>query len=172
MLKLVGVMLVLGSCGTLGLAARERLRNRVRTLEAMLSALLRIRAEIAGALVPLPTILQELAESKQTVQAQVFGEMCTRMNQQNGLSLAYHWSSTFRDMADDLGLQNEEILILRDAATFLGRYAQEQQLRNLDYTITRLEEVRHTACEELCKRGGVYRTCGIAAGIVAVLVFV
>lgn len=169
MLDWMGALLVVGACSTLGLAARERLRQRVRVLDSMLAALAFLRAEIEGLSTPLPDVLHRLAAADQPVQAQVFGEICRRMAAQNGLSLSFHWNSTFRDLADDLALQEEEIAILRDASNFLGRYDVQQQLRSLDYTTERLEACRRNACEVLCHRGNIYRLGGFAAGVVVVI---
>ena len=170
MLKWMGILLIIGSCGSLGMAARDRLHRRVCALASMIAALERIRAEIDGRLTPLPDILQMLADTGDRTQQRLFGEMCERAKDGAGLSLAYHWSSSVRDLADELAFGADETRVLSDASSFLGRYEQSQQLRSLDYTVARLEEYRRNACEELRKRGSVYRTCGVAAGIITVLV--
>ena len=46
MLKLIGSVMVFGSCAALGLSARQNLRRRVAAADAMLLALGLIRSEI------------------------------------------------------------------------------------------------------------------------------
>ena len=48
MLKLIGSVMVFGSCAALGLSARQNLRRRVAAADAMLLALGLIRSEIAA----------------------------------------------------------------------------------------------------------------------------
>lgn len=172
MLNVLGALLIVGACGTLGLAARQRLTMRVAALTAMLTAVRQISAEIESRMTPTPEILTELAESHDRFQRRLFGEICARMEKQAGMSLGYHWSSAVRDLAEELCLGDEGCAVLRDASAFLGRYDSGQQVQCLSYTAARLEECRRSACEELRQRGSVYRTCGIAVGILVVLVLI
>ena len=172
MLKLLGCLLVVGACGALGLSARQQLRARVSAINAMLDALTTLCVEIEGSLSPLPAVFARLAQSANGRQKRLFGEICRRMEQAPGMSLGYHWSSTVRDLADELGLAPPECTALRDAAAFLGRYDSAQQIECLRQTARKLEECRREACEALHQKGNVYRTCGLAAGLLAVLVLV
>lgn len=170
MLKVLGALLVMGACTTLGLAARTKMRRQITTLSAMLDAISFLRAEIEGPRTPLPELIDTLAHSKNPDQKQLFREMHRRMERMPGMSLGYHWSSTVRDFAEEFCLSEEATAILRDASSFLGRYDAGQQLQCLQYTAERLEGYRQQACQEYQKHGNVYRTCGIAAGIFMVLI--
>ena len=170
MLELLGATLIVGACGALGLAARQRLTLRIAALTAMLDGVRLISAEIEGRMTPLPDVFHQLARSPNRFQRRLFGEICARMERAESMSLGYHWSSTVRDLADELALAPDDCAVLRDAAAFLGRYDAGQQVKSLDYTASRLEECRRAACAELRQRGNVYRACGVAVGILVVLV--
>ena len=75
-----------------------------------------------------------------------------------------------RDLRSELGLEETDAQALRQCAGYLGRYQTEQQLAGLQHTRTELERARENACAALGSRGRFYRTCGLAAGIVTVLV--
>ena len=47
MLKLIGAVMIFGSCAALGLSARQTLRRRVAAADAMLLALSLIESEIS-----------------------------------------------------------------------------------------------------------------------------
>jgi stage III sporulation protein AB len=169
MLRLLGTVLVIGACSALGFSARQHMAHRVIILEQFIQMLDMISAELDNHQTPLPDIIHQLAEESGTELRRLFSEMNRRLACKDGLSFAYRWQTTIRDMAPELGLESEEITILRDVAAYLGRYQAEQQIFGLQQTRARLESVKANALHTLQTKGSVYRTCGIAGGIVAVL---
>ena len=123
MLKLIGSVMVFGSCAALGLSARQNLRRRVAAADAMLLALGLIRSEISGRRTPMPEIVGLLTENEQPIVRKVFRTLQRRLREQNGLSLGYLWRSTLRDCRAQVGLGTQECDILCDAANFLRRWS-------------------------------------------------
>ena len=162
MLKLIGSVMVFGSCAALGLSARQNLRRRVAAADAMLLALGLIRSEIFGL----------LTENEQPIVRKVFRTLQRRLREQNGLSLGYLWRSTLRDCRAQVGLGTQECDILCDAANYLGRYDADEQLTGLSQVERRLAASREAAQEDLANRGNLYRTCGIALGLLVILVLI
>ena len=95
-----------------------------------------------------------------------------RLREQNGLSLGYLWRSTLRDCRAQVGLGTQECDILCDAANYLGRYDADEQLTGLSQVERRLAASREAAQEDLANRGNLYRTCGIALGLLVILVLI
>ena len=91
MLKLIGSVMVFGSCAALGLSARQNLRRRVAAADAMLLALGLIRSEISGRRTPMPEIVGLLTENEQPIVRKIFRTLQRRLREQNGLSLGYLW---------------------------------------------------------------------------------
>lgn len=172
MLKLIGSVMVFGSCAALGLSARQNLRRRVAAADAMLLALGLIRSEISGRRTPIPEIVGLLAENEQPIIRKVFRTLQRRLREQNGLSLGYLWRSTLRDCRAQVGLGTQECDILCDAANYLGRYDADEQLTGLSQVERRLAASREAAQEDLANRGNLYRTCGIALGLLVILVLI
>lgn len=169
MLRLLGTILVIGACSALGFSAKQRLVRRERALDQMIQALDWMAAELGERQTPLPEMIEQLKEEGGADSRRFFKEMFRRIQEENGLSFSYRWQTTARDIAPELGLEEEETAILRDAAAYLGRYQAEQQLFGLRQTRARLEAIRVRVCNELRTKGSIYRICGIAAGIVTVL---
>ena len=165
MLKLIGSVMVFGSCAALGLSARQNLRRRVAAADAMLLAIGLIRSEISGRRTPMP-------ENEQPIIRKVFRTLQRRLREQNGLSLGYLWRSTLRDCRAQVGLGTQECDILCDAANYLGRYDADEQLTGLSQVERRLAASREAAQEDLANRGNLYRTCGIALGLLVILVLI
>lgn len=170
MLKLMGIVMIIGACGTLGLSARQALRRRVTAADAMLLALHLIDSEIAARRTPMPELIETLAEQENSVIRVVFSDLSKRLQEQNGLSLGYQWRACLRDKREQIGLGAQECDILCEAAGWLGRYDAAEQRAGLRVIAQRLQAAREAAQSELQNKGNLYRTCGIALGILVVLV--
>lgn len=172
MLKLMGSVMIFGACAALGLSARQGLRRRVAASDAMLLALKLMGSEISCRRAPIPEIVGQLAESENTAIRTVFGHLSRRLREENGLSLGYLWRASLRDCRDRIGLGKAECDILCEAAAWLGRYDAAEQVAGLEQVARRLSAARDTAAGELQNKGNLYRTCGIALGILVVLVLI
>ncbi len=170
MLRLFGSVLILGACCSLGLAAQQQLRQRLCALESMLSALDYIAAEITCRRTPLPALIEHLAASPERATTCVFSAVLRELRTEDGCSLPYKWCRAFRASREDAGLGEEETLALCDMAAFLGRYDASQQTKELDYVRGRLCEIRERVREETHIRGRLYRSCGVAIGVMTVLI--
>ena len=164
MLKLIGSVMIFGSCAALGLNARRELRRRVAAADAMLLALRLMENEITAHRTPMPEIIDLLAKNENAVIRQIFSGVRRRMRERSGLSLSYLWCAGMRAAQADAGLGREECGVLCDAANFLGRYDASEQKAAIDTALHRLQMLRELAFAELRDRGSLYRTCGIAAG--------
>ena len=172
MLKLIGSVMIFGSCAALGLNARRELRRRVAVADAMLLALRLMENEITARRTPMPEIIDLLAKNENAVVRQIFSGVRRRMRERSGLSLSYLWCAGMRAAQADAGLGREECGVLCDAANFLGRYDASEQKAAIDTALHRLQMLRELAFAELRDRGSLYRTCGIAAGLLVILVLV
>ena len=157
MLKLIGAVMIFGSC---------------TAADAMLLALSLIGSEISCRRTPLPEIIGELAENQNPTIRLVFSGLRRRLREQNGLSLSYLWRANLRDNRAEAGLGAVECDILCEAANYLGRYDAAEQVAGLEQVGRRLSAARAAADEELRGKGNLYRTCGIALGILVILVLI
>lgn len=110
--------------------------------------------------------------NEQPIVRKVFRTLQRRLREQDGLSLGYLWRSTLRDCRAQVGLGTQECDILCDAANYLGRYDADEQLTGLSQVERRLAASREAAQEDLANRGNLYRTCGIALGLLVILVLI
>ena len=87
MLKLIGSVMIFGSCAALGLNARRELRRRVAAADAMLLALRLMENEITARRTPMPEIIDLRAKNENAVVRQIFSGVRRRMRERSGLSL-------------------------------------------------------------------------------------
>ena len=137
MLKLIGSVMIFGSCAALGLNARRELRRRVAAADAMLLALRLMENEITAHRTPMPEIIDLLAKNENAVIRQIFSGVRRRMRERSGLSLSYLWCAGMRAAQADAGLGREECGVLCDAANFLGRYDASEQKAAIDTALHR-----------------------------------
>lgn len=169
MLKLLGAILIIGSCGALGLSARQELRLRITAIDGCMKALQRIENEIDCCRTPSDELITQLSQEGDAQVLPIFRRMAEQIGRADGLSLGYKWCRALKDIGPSCGLREEELGILCDASAFLGRYDSDQQLRSLRLTVSRLEAVRGEAAEDLKNKGNLYRTCGLTLGLLAVI---
>ena len=169
MLRMLGMVLVVGASTTLGLSARQRLSHRVRSLTQFIQAFDLLIAEMQSNQTPLPQLISMLTQEDIGESTRFFKILQKRMQTNADLSFSYHWQTTARDLAEDLGLESGEVEALRQAASYLGRYQAEQQLTGLMHTREQLVGICRQARQMLETKGNLYRTCGIAVGVVVVL---
>ena len=81
MLKLIGSVMIFGSCAALGLNARRELRRRVAAADAMLLALRLMENEITARRTPMPEIIDLLAKNENAVVRQIFSGVRRRMRE-------------------------------------------------------------------------------------------
>ena len=170
MLKLLGAVMIIGACSALGLSVKQRMRLHLRALDAMIAMLQYISSELQCRMTPLPELIITLSQSEDPITRKIFGVMRRKMEQDDGLSLPYKWCRAFQGCREAVGLEEEETRLLCDMSAFLGKYDAAQQVKSLEYVRRRLCDLRLSAVEELRNKGNLYRTCGIALGIVTVLV--
>lgn len=172
MLKMIGIVLIIGSFTGIGMSQRQRFRGHVVVLGDLISVLDTISGELSFHLTSIPEIIAQLAQDKRPSIAHIFGAMHTLVQQDDSLSLTYKWMKAFRDHGRDAGLTDEDIGILCDLSEFIGKYDARAQQKSVDYAKERLSRQLEIASAEMKSKGAVYRTCCIAAGILLVLVLI
>jgi stage III sporulation protein AB len=170
MLKVMGILLIIGSFAGIGIAQHQNYRERVNVLQGLLHALELIADEVSFRLTSVPNLVELLSHNKQPQVAELFSKMNTSLQEENGLSLTYKWMKTFQQYGEENGLKEEDIRILCDMSDFIGKYDAKSQKKSLEYAHKRLETQLEMARADLKNKGMVYRTCCIAAGMLLVFV--
>ena len=172
MLKMIGMVLIVGSFAGIGIAQQKQFRSHVVVLGDMISVLDTISNELSFHLTSIPELVSRLASDSRPAVSRIFRTMHERIQKDDHLSLTFKWMKTFRDCGKEAGLQEEDIRILCDLSEFIGKYDARAQQKSIDYAKMRLSRQLEIASAELGNKSIVYRTCCIAAGILLVLVLI
>ena len=167
MLKLVGMIFIIGACSAVGLKAGRRLTLRIEALNEWISALEIMRAEITMKRTPLGEIIT-LLEARQGLLAPVF-TLIREESQKNFFTAA--WKHALA-LSCELGLTEEDAAHLRSLGATLGRYDAEEQDTAIRYCKTRLEHALGMAISDRESKGRAYRGMGVALGVIFVLVII
>lgn len=172
MLKIAGIVLIVGSFTGIAVSQRQQFQRRVTALNDMLSMLDYLSGELAYRLTDVPTMVEQLAQDSRASVAELFGQLLALLRRDDQLSLSFKWMKAFRECGPRIGLKEEDIAILCDLSDFIGKYDVQSQQKSIDYARGRLRGQLSVATSELKSKGSVYRTCCIAAGILLVLVLI
>ena len=173
MLKLIGSVMVFGSCAALGLSARQNLRRRVAAADAMLLALGLIRSEISGKTDTYAGNCRSADGKRAADYPQSLSHAAAPpAGARTACRSATCGAAPCGTARAQVGLGTQECDILCDAANYLGRYDADEQLTGLSQVERRLAASREAAQEDLANRGNLYRTCGIALGLLVILVLI
>jgi stage III sporulation protein AB len=171
MLKLIGSALVICCCTLLGLKATGRIRQHIRALSGLLSALDIMKSEILDMLTPLPELMKLLSEQAREPAREMFAECLRLMREEGCRSFRESWRRAVLETAD-LCLLPEEEEVLCELGVSLGRYNAEDQCRAIDRAAKRLELFLQLEERDRAERGRLNAFLGFGAGVtVAILLF-
>ncbi len=169
MLKLFGGLLLTGGGLAAGLSATGELARRLRDLMVWVGALGEMERAMAYSLPPLPHLLTELSGRAEGAPGQALklaGEGLERLGE---YSFAEIWTDALA--VCEGGLDREDLALLRDLGTVLGRWDGEAQCRAIAAVRSGLEENAARLRRRLEREGRVYGVVGLSAGVFLTILF-
>ena len=173
MLKLAGAALIGAVCVYIGFRQAGLLHRRVRTLHAFIGMTGQIRQEIRH-LTALPELISRLKRdrpdsdrgaSDREVMERFLGRIEEEWKKEDYLGFSRAW----RTALAPLELTEEDKLVLAEVGNALGRFDAETQVAALDRTLSALERQQEAARSLEQKNAKLYRTLGLTAGVMAVI---
>ena len=166
MLKLLGAILIVGTCSLMGVSINRRLCDRVRVLQEWVMILQEIKSEIVFRAAPIPAIFQAIADKQENFTSQYFKMIYNNMRT-FGLQ-----SSVELSLCElrKLPLTESDLRELQHVFDSLGRYDAPTQAESLARTISALEHQLLDAKLEHNQKGRLYQAIGVSCGIALALV--
>lgn len=162
MIRVAGAALLAGGSVILGVCAAKHLNGRVNDLNQLLMGLETMTRELNYRMAPLPELFRQAAEQSKGKPA-IFFDLCGQGAEHlNGRTFQAVWSQALE--AAQLRLEQEDMALLEQLGSVLGRYDEESQHRALDTAIVRLEAQRNTAADQSRRLGRVYSVLSLTAG--------
>ncbi len=168
MIKLLGAILIVGSCSVVGFSMNNRLKTRVAALKSFIGAIQLLQAEIVfrKAALPdiLPLIVRECAGAASAFFRQI--EQCMSRDGKSFLTAVDILSPELRHF----DMKWSEIEWIRSVGHIAGRYDAPAQADRLSGVVAQLEQSLRQAQDEYGQKGKLYRALGLTAGIMIALV--
>lgn len=169
MLKLIGALMVVGATTSLGLQRLEGLNSRLRALEAFISALDTIRADIRYRQTPVPELLEYLGKTSASPAAEFFHRCRQLSGDLTQVELGEIWSRELEALGP---LKREELEALKEAGQLLGHWDADGQQAGLDRALERLKRCLAEARENRAAEAKMCVTLGLASGLAAVIILI
>ena len=167
MIKIIAGILLFFSCTALGFSKASTYKARRLELENTLELIRLLHLDIAYRKDALAKVFQRTGLQKSCWFAQVLQECAEGLAAQRPLGNA--WREALQRNELDCPLLPEDTEILTDLFLGLGRSDTSGQKRILEPAVYRLEQQIHKAQEQEWKMGKLYRSLGLAAGVVAAI---
>ena len=167
MTRLLGAVLVVAGCVSLGLCAVAWLDGRVRDLGELAAGLDALQRELGWRLSPLPQALEGAARAARGPAADFFALCARRARSPEGQAFQETWREALN--ASSLRLRGEDKALLERLGGVLGRYDGDSQRLALEDAAAGLRTLQGAAADERSRLGRVYGVLGAAAGLLAVI---
>lgn len=169
MVRLLGAVLVVVSCGIWGLSVAWSYRLRPRELRAFISGLKLLETEIAYACTPLPQALEKIGGQLEGAVKMLFLQLARRLRDEPGLPATYAWEQGLNGLKEKSALLPQDLEILRALGQGLGLSGREDQVKNLELAREHLKRQLALAEEAAERQGRMWRTLGFLLGITLAL---
>jgi stage III sporulation protein AB len=169
-LKIIGLIAIFIGCTLCGMMMSMKLTKRVRQIESFICAVGLIATEIRYFASPVEAIMEKLDQIEDYKQLKVF-EIC-KANLKNTNRFSQAWESAIKESEKSLALQSADYESLLWFGRALGTTDVEGQLANCERCCEQLSQRLIIAREDSGKKGKMYSSLGILAGIfIAVMLF-
>lgn len=161
---LVGIF---GLSTAIGFLISKSYQNRVLELKEFKSILNIIKTKIRFTYEPLAEIFRQVAKDNESEIEKIFGQMA---NQVSDYQVKEVWENCIQDA--DISIKQEDKDVLKKLGKLLGQTDVDGQISEIEVTETFLDMQIENAEEEKKKNQKMYKTLGIVAGLVFVIILV
>jgi len=163
-IRIIGLISVIGICITIGNLMARGYINRVRNLLDFITVLNIFHTKIRYGQEVLENIFLDVQKEIKRDVSKIFREVGNNYKN-NSMTISEIWNDAVEKYFRDLDLTFEDERILIDFGLNLGKTDVEGQLRNIENTIEKLKGQLFYAKDLRDKYGKLYRTMGTLGGV-------
>lgn len=171
MLKLIGSILVVISCGILGMELGKNFARRTEELRQMQYAFQALETEIAYGATPLPQAMQMVAGQTNGPVSEVFLSTVAELAKGEGQTAGEAWEGALKLKEEKMLLNHSDLAILRQFGQGLGASDREDQMKRLKMLRMQLEGREQLAETDRQKFQKVWQSLGWSVGLVITMLF-
>ena len=166
-LKYILLLIIFGLSTSIGMAIARAYGNRVDELKEFKNILNIMKTKIKFTYEPLGEIFRQIAKDNDTEIEKIFGQMA---NQLSYYQVKEVWENCIQDA--DISIKQEDKDVLKKLGKLLGQTDVEGQISEIEVTENFLNMQIENAEEEKKKNQKIYKTLGVVAGLVFVIILV
>lgn len=170
-IRMMGLILIIGISITIGNLMAKGYINRVRNLLDFITVLNIFHTKIRYGQEILENIFIDVQKGIKRDVSKIFREVGNNYENQN-LTISEIWTNAVEKYFRDLDLTFEDERILIDFGLNLGKTDIEGQLRNIEVTIEKLKGQLVYAKESRDKYGKLYKTMGTLGGMAIAIILI
>ena len=163
-LLLIGIF---GLSTSIGFLISKSYQNRVVELKEFKNILNIMKTKIKFTYEPLVEIFKQIAKDNDTEIEKIFGQMANQLSYYQAKDV---WENCIQDA--DISIKQEDKDILKKLGKLLGQTDVEGQISEIEVTENFLDMQIENAEEEKRKNQKIYKTLGVVAGLVFVIILV
>ncbi|GIP37616.1 stage III sporulation protein AB [Paenibacillus sp. J31TS4] len=169
MLKLIGAALLLFAGTMAGFAQSLALARRPRQIRELIQALQRLETEIAYGMTPLAEALASAGRPLSEPVARIFRGAADRLLGPGQLTAEACWQQAVEESWAGTALREAEREVLRQLAYSLGVSDREDQRQHLKLAVAQLQAEETEAAEQNRRFGSMWKSLGVLAGALLVV---
>ncbi|WP_124727201.1 stage III sporulation protein SpoIIIAB [Staphylospora marina] len=169
MIKLLGALLVLIASTAIGFSFAAGVAKRPRQIRELRMCLSLLRTEIDYGSRLLSEAFSRISVSGEGSVRKLFGRMADRLNEADGISMSECLKETLDAHWEETSLGREEKQVLLRLGEVLGASSRLDQLHHLEMAEKQLAVEEDKARDERDRFVKMYRTVGILAGALLVI---
>ena len=164
-LKYILLLIIFGLSTSIGMAIAKAYGNRVDELKEFKNILNIMKTKIKFTYEPLGEIFKQIAKDNDTEIEKIFGQMANQITYYQAKDV---WENCIQDA--DISIKQEDKDILKKLGKLLGQTDIEGQISEIEVIENFLDMQIENAEDERKKNQKMYKTLGIVAGLVFVII--
>lgn len=170
MMLILGCVVLIAGCGSMGLWYASRIRRRPAELRECLMSLALLDTEIVWGATPLPEAFCIVKERTDQPWQEFFAELQERL--QRGEPASSAWKDTISSQNNHFCLKQQDWQVIRDVAKGLGRSDSQEQHKQLELVQHQLASIKDQAVIWSEKQAKMWSYLGFLCGIAGVLILI
>lgn len=170
MLKIIGSLIVIVSCGIMGFYYGDVFYRRVKQLTSIQYAINLLEAEIVYTSTPLSEAFKNVSNKAKEPISRIFEYLSMRLMDKEVTDVQSAFFEALQKYKVELYFNKEEIEVLASFMGALGNTDVEGQKKNFNITSKKLESLEKLAEENRKKNEKLFRYLGVCTGMLIVII--
>ncbi|MBQ5608452.1 MAG: stage III sporulation protein AB [Oscillospiraceae bacterium] len=169
LLKILGVILVIAGCGSVGFRIAANYRQEEKSLRQLIGILDFMECELQYRLTPLPELCRQTAREFSAMPGKVFHVLALEMEAQILPNMERCMAATLEKMHDIPTITRNGLSLLGKS---IGRFDLDGQLKGLEAVRQDCRRNLESLCNNRDSRLRSYQTLGLCAGAALAILFI